>query len=91
MLTGWQCPGCGATRGVHQLLHGHPLAAFELNPLMMVSLPFLAFALFTFTWPPERRKGIRSDLIPARYGWVFLVLIAGFWIFRNTSFYPFTS
>ena len=22
-LTGWNCPGCGATRAAYQLLHGH--------------------------------------------------------------------
>src|SRR5437867_1628628 len=33
--TGWCCPGCGSTRALHQLLHGHLLAALQLNPLIL--------------------------------------------------------
>ena len=89
-LTGWQCPGCGATRGLHQLLHGHPMAAFELNPLMVLSLPFLAVVLLGFT-RSSAGNGTRVNPIPARYGWFVLVVVVGFWIFRNTPLYPFTS
>src|SRR5258705_4417450 len=44
-LTGFTCPGCGSTRPMHQLLHGHFLAAFMLSPLMFLALPFLLYAL----------------------------------------------
>ncbi len=37
--TGLLCPGCGALRAGHQLLHGHLVAAFRFNPLLVVSLP----------------------------------------------------
>src|SRR4249919_3185364 len=37
LLTGWQCPGCGSTRACYQLLHLHPLAAFKLNPLLLMT------------------------------------------------------
>jgi hypothetical protein len=30
-LTGYECPGCGTLRAMHQLLHGHVLAAWHLN------------------------------------------------------------
>jgi hypothetical protein len=41
--TGWLCPGCGGLRATHQLLHGHVLAAWRLNPLFVGGLPVLAF------------------------------------------------
>ncbi len=91
MLTGLQCPGCGAARGLHQLLHGHPLAAFELNPLVMILLPFLGFGLLALTGSAARSESPRSSFIPPRYGWMVLGVIVSFWIFRNTSLYPFTS
>jgi len=33
-LTGVPCPTCGATRGVLSILHGRPLRAWALNPLL---------------------------------------------------------
>jgi Protein of unknown function (DUF2752) len=91
MLTGWQCPGCGTTRALHQLLHGHPVTAFELNPLLIVALPLIAFALFTYTRSAISNKEITSTLLPAKYSWVIFGVIITFWVFRNTPLYPFAS
>ena len=33
-LTGWDCPGCGSTRALAALLHGEPVRALSLNPLL---------------------------------------------------------
>jgi hypothetical protein len=41
--TGLLCPGCGSLRAMHQLLHGHVLAAFEFNPLLLLCLPAAAW------------------------------------------------
>ena len=41
--TGLLCPGCGALRAMHQLLHGHLATAFRFNPVLVVSLPILAW------------------------------------------------
>ena len=49
LLTGLTCPGCGSTRAMHQLLHGHIQAAFMLNPLFVIALPFLFYALLRHT------------------------------------------
>jgi hypothetical protein len=42
-LTGFYCSGCGSLRALHQLVHGHLIKAFGLNPLMVLSLPFLGY------------------------------------------------
>jgi hypothetical protein len=90
-LTGLQCPGCGGTRSLHQLLHGNPIEAFALNPLLIIALPFLTFLLLSFTRSKLSDKRI-TDVVPGRrYGWIFLALVVGFWIFRNTKLYPFAS
>ena len=38
-LTGWDCPGCGTLRALHQLTHGNLAAAWRLNPLTVALLP----------------------------------------------------
>lgn len=42
VVTGWQCPGCGATRMLLSLLHLDWKGAFHYNPALMVLLPALA-------------------------------------------------
>jgi len=54
--TGLLCPACGMTRAVVALLHGHPLAAFTLNPLVYVAVGFLCWSL----WPSALRRPTRS-------------------------------
>ena len=40
-VTGLHCPGCGATRAAHFLLHGDWKAALRHNALFVAGLPFL--------------------------------------------------
>ena len=42
-VTGLWCPGCGATRAMHQLVHGNLAAAFHFNPLAISILPVAAY------------------------------------------------
>ena len=90
-LTGLNCPGCGTTRGLHQLLHGNFVAAFELNPLMILMLPVLGYFLLAFTKSAITGRPMPQIHIPSGYVWLFSLVVLGFWIFRNTSFYPFAS
>jgi Protein of unknown function (DUF2752) len=91
LLTGWQCPGCGSTRACYELLHLHPIAAFKLNPLMMLTLPFIVYGFLGFTRSAITGKPQRRVFIPALYLQAWLVLLIFFWIFRNTPWYPFVS
>jgi hypothetical protein len=91
LLTGWQCPGCGTTRACYQLLHLHPIAAFKLNPLMVLTLPFIIYGFLGFTKSAITGRPQRRVFIPPMYLWAWLAIIIFFWIFRNTPWYPFVS
>jgi hypothetical protein len=82
------CPGCGATRSVYALLHFDFAQALAYNPLFVLALPYLLFAvgcmLFTL-WTGKRAPGGRMPLWATK--WVF-VLIIGYWILRNIDVYP---
>jgi hypothetical protein len=91
LLTGFLCPGCGTTRGLHQLLHGNVVAAFQLNPFMMVALPFLLYTLLSYTNTVLRGKPLERNTLPAKYIWALFAFVLFFWVFRNTPFYPFES
>jgi hypothetical protein len=88
-LTGFTCPGCGSTRGLHHLLHGELLGAFQLNPLIVLVLPFLLFALVRYTYAVLRGKPMKKNQLDAKYIWMLFVVVLSFWVFRNTPWYPF--
>jgi len=90
-LTGYTCPGCGSTRALHQILHGHFVAAFMLNPLFLIALPFIFYAFLRYTITVMRGGVPRPNALPASYIYAIFVVVVSFWIFRNTPFYPFVS
>lgn len=91
LLTGLTCPGCGSTRAMHQLMHGHIETAFTLNPLLLIALPLLLLYLIRHTAYVMRGKVPPKNVLPAPYIYAMFVAIVSFWIFRNTPFYPFVS
>jgi len=82
-LTGLQCPGCGGLRATHYLLHGDVAAAFRLNQLFVLLLPFLL--LFGATRLVKQVSG-RDWLEPFWHPfwlWAVLVVVVLFTILRN--------
>lgn len=84
-LTGLLCPGCGTTRAAHQLLHGHPVAALELNPLLPLYLPFLGHVLLSELRVAAGREPLSFPLLPRSWIQALLGLILAFWVTRNLS------
>ncbi|HEV2837474.1 MAG TPA: DUF2752 domain-containing protein [Pyrinomonadaceae bacterium] len=90
-LTGLTCPGCGTTRALHEITHGHFKAAFMLNPLLLLASPFLIYAFLRYSVIVMRGGMPRRNALPAPYIYAIFYIVVGFWIFRNTPFYPFVS
>jgi hypothetical protein len=91
LVTGFQCPGCGSTRACHYLLHLDLIGAFKLNPLLVLTLPFIVYGLLGYTRSALSGQPQRRVFIPPLYLWGWLVVMILFWIFRNTPWYPFVS
>jgi hypothetical protein len=89
-LTDLHCPGCGTLRGLHELFHGHLGTAFGLNPLMVLSLPFVAFSIIKYITAGILGRAERRIFIPSVFIWSLLGVIILFWILRNLPYYPFT-
>lgn len=78
-LTGLLCPGCGAQRSLHDLMHLRFGQAFGHNPLLVLSMPLLAVQ-----WSWSRWMGNGRPL--ASRNWVVLawaVMVIGFGVVRN--------
>ncbi|MEO7678837.1 MAG: DUF2752 domain-containing protein [Verrucomicrobiota bacterium] len=80
-LTGLACPGCGALRAVHQLLHGNISAAFDFNPLFV-----LVLFLSPFFFLHAKRNPLRDT---ARMGnrrfWLMFAGVVFFTVLRNVA------
>lgn len=84
-VTGWDCPGCGGLRAVHQLTHGHFAAAWKLNPLAVILLPLLAYEA-AIRLGRERRWPTFIHRPPIAI--VIILLLIGFGILRNLPASP---
>ena len=89
-LTGLHCPGCGTLRGLHELLHGDLRAAFLLNPLMVCSLPPIAYWSVSGLVRMVSGRKLPGVFVPAAWIWGLLGVIILFWIARNIPAYPFS-
>lgn len=91
MVTGYHCPGCGSQRAVYQLLHGHILAAFRLNPLMVLTLPLLVYGLgltlYNYIFSTSHRISLfyNNAFI---FGYFAIAIL--YWVLRNIPYAPFT-
>jgi hypothetical protein len=91
--TGIYCAGCGATRALYALLHGHVLTALHDNVLFIGSLPLLAWVAAPYLvrvwrenrWPEIRMSG--RGLVGTML-WVMTLALA-FMVLRNLPGWPF--
>jgi hypothetical protein len=83
-LTGLQCPGCGATRATHELLHGRLLAAWHYNALWVLMLPVAVYAAVSELRMLAGRRPLPGDLPRQPWFWGAVVAAAAvFFVVRN--------
>jgi len=88
-LTGWYCPGCGSLRAMHQLLHGNLAAAWALNPMMVLLLPFMMYGTASYALFEIRGNHLPRLFLPAFWIRSVGVAIILFGVARNLPFHPF--
>lgn len=90
-ITGLYCPGCGSSRAVHNLLHGRFLKALDLNPLMVLSIPFVLYLFISDMEIHLGKKVIFKRPVFTHGVYIIIIcLIIVYWVLRNIPFYPFT-
>ena len=89
-LTGWNCPGCGATRAAYQLLHGHLLRALRDNALFILTLVALAAQGAWLVAQRIRNRPV-AFMVPPKVLWAFLVITLAFTVLRNLPAFAWLS
>ena len=87
MLTGYDCPFCGAQRAFAALLQGDISSVWNYNPYLVVISPYLVMVILAVVKviPPGSRL---QRFLYSKW----TILVAGlttiaWWIFRNTGYY----
>lgn len=86
-LTGLYCPGCGATRCLHALVHGDVVRALDMNPLLVLVLVAVPLMIaWSRGWQPRALAPAMRPLLAPPF---WLVLVPLFAIARNLPWAPF--
>lgn len=83
-ITGYYCPGCGGTRAIRALLHGHVLQSVYYHPLVVYAV--IIYVSFMLTQTVARLSCQRISIgmkYHNRYVWIALAILAVNFVIKN--------
>ena len=84
IITGFECPGCGSQRALHQLLHLNIASAFVQNPLVVIYLPYIALGIYLEYFGGNKRLPHVRNIFYGKWAAILILIsIILFWIGRN--------
>ncbi len=83
LVSGWDCPGCGGQRALHQLLHGNLGLALRQNALFILLLPVGGWYLLRFVLQKSTGRTLPSPFSHHLWPWILCVIVISFGLVRN--------
>lgn len=90
LITGRYCPGCGAARSAHALLHGHILRAMDFNVMFVMMVPLFGYIAANSASILLRGKPLPEPPFTPAVAWTIVGLAAAFTLLRNIPASPFS-
>ncbi len=81
-VTGYDCPGCGAQRALHALLHGRIADAWHFNPALFFLVP-LAIAYAAHEFCGYRNHRLEAILYHRVTLYTLVAALLLWWFVRN--------
>jgi hypothetical protein len=78
-ITGLLCPGCGAQRAIHDILHGRIDEAFRHNAALVIAIPLLGIQWAIPRITPTRWNPVHDN----RIVFLWMALLLGWAVLRN--------
>lgn len=85
-LTGLYCPGCGGTRAMQALAHGHLRQAISYNLLLLPMLPVVSLLFADQVLFHVRGRRLIPLRLHATLAWLTLGAVAAYSLARNLPF-----
>lgn len=90
LLTGYQCPSCGAQRAIHAFLHGRIAEAVSYNLFFIIAIPFLLITAYSVIMikrsNPSKFTVRLYNFSTSRYTLLsYVVLYFVWWLVRNLT------
>ena len=83
-LTGYYCPGCGGTRAVYALLHGHILCSLFYHPIVVYTAVFFGWFMLSQTIQKASRGRYAIGMhYRDLYLWAALAIVLLNWLVKN--------
>ena len=83
-LTGYYCPGCGGTRAIHALLHGHIVRSFFYHPIVVYTAVFFGWFMLSQTIEKASRGRLAIGMhYRDIYLWIALAIVLLNWLVKN--------
>ena len=83
-ITGYDCPGCGSQRAIHDMLHFDFAGAFSHNPLMLFLIPYLLLGLFFELLGGKKHFPRLEKVLFGKWAaYIVFTIIVLFWVLRN--------
>ncbi|HEU4676571.1 MAG TPA: DUF2752 domain-containing protein, partial [Motilibacteraceae bacterium] len=77
------CPGCGALRAAHALLHGDVSTAVHRNVLVVLAAPLVVLLWLEWVGRAARGRPARTLALSTRATVVVVALLLGYGVVRN--------
>jgi len=77
-LTGLHCPGCGATRALHAMVHGRFVDAIRFNPLLIIGGTPILWLLLRQHLQMRNGRPVSSG-----FAWTMFWILSFYFVARN--------